>query len=491
MDVGAVDLTILAMYLLAVLAFGFWIGAKRRTASDYQVGGRDLPSWAVLGSIVATETSTVTFLSLPGVAYFGDLRFLQIPMGYVIGRFLVAAILLPGYFRGQIVTAYEILQHRFGAVTRRLATGLFLLTRSLADGLRLALSALVLQQMTGWAFASCVLVLGLVTIVYTTLGGMRAVIWTDVIQLFVYLLGAIAAFWVLLSQLSGGLGAVFDIASAEGKLRVFDFGWDLTNPMAFWAGLVGGAFMAFATHGVDQLLVQRYLCARNERAARRALQASGFVVLGQFALFLLLGSALYAYYLQFPPAVAFSSTAKDAVFATFIVSELPVGVLGLVLGAVFAAAMSTLSSSLNSSATAAVHDWVVPLRGNDASDAQVLRWTRLGTLVFGAIQIAIGIIGAQLTTSVIGSVLAIASFVTGIVLGVYFLGLWAPAAQQKDALLGLCVGLTTLSLLYAFTELAWPWYAFVGSTLTFGSGWVSSKLRVGVVSPPEGALVEP
>ncbi len=485
MGVGAVDLVILSAYMLVVLAFGGWIGARKRTASDFTVGGRDLPSWAVLGSIVATETSTVTFLSLPGVAYFGDLRFLQIPLGYVIGRFLVAAILLPDYFRGRIVTAYEVLQKRFGGATQRIATGIFLLTRTLADGLRLALSALVLQAMTEWSFSLCVLILGVVTIVYTTLGGMRAVVWTDVVQLGIYLVGAGVALTILLDRLPGGMGRVLEVASAEGKLRVFDFGWDLTSPWTFWAGIVGGTFVAFATHGVDQLLVQRYLCARSERAARRALQGSGFVVVAQFALFLLLGSALYAFYLENPPAEAFSASAKDRVFATFIVSELPVGVLGLVLGAVFAAAMSTLSSSLNSSATAAVNDWIVPLRRQRATDAQVLRWTRIGTLVFGALQIGIGILGAQLTSSVIGSVLAIASFTTGIVLGIFFLGRFSKTAQQPDALIGLLVGLAVLTSLYFATDLAWPWFALVGSSVTFVTGTVSARLR----QPVSKALV--
>ncbi len=472
MSIGALDLGILLAYLAGVIAFGLWIGRGARSVADYVVGGRDLPWWVILVSIVATETSTVTFLSIPGFAFGRDLSWLQIAFGFLIGRFVAAFLLLPRYFEGSLYTAYEVLEKRFGGATKQTASVLFILTRSLADGLRLFLSAIVLQEMTGIPLHWAVALLGAATIAYTFFGGMRAVLWTDLVQFAIYVSGAGVALALLLDRLPGGWGQMMEIGGAAGKLEVLELGLDWSEPYGLWAGLIGGVFLSLGSHGVDQLIVQRYLCARKLADAQRALCASGFVVVVQFALFLLIGVGLFAFYELFPPELAFERT--DRVFARFILDEMPVGVLGLLLGAIFAAAMSTLSSSLNSCATAAANDLYLPWAGARATPERQLRMTRTLTAVFGLVQIGVGIAGQWVTGAVVSSILGVAAFTTGIVLGVFFLGIFAPRVGQRAALAGLVLGLAFMTWVFFATPLAWPWYALVGSLGTVAAGLAAS-----------------
>jgi SSS family solute:Na+ symporter len=473
LSLGAVDLGVLTLYLVGVVLVGLWMGRKASSAADYMLGDRHVAWPVILVSIIATETSTVTFLSIPGFAFDRDMTWIQIPIGFVIGRFLASALLLPLYFKGELFTSYEVLARRFGGASQRLASAMFIVTRCLADGLRLFLTAIVVQELTGLDLGWAVVLAGGTTILYTYFGGMRAVLWTDCVQFMVYVGGALIAFWVLLARLPGGWSDLVTVGGAAGKLRWLDTSLDWTEPYTLWAGLFGGIFVALSSHGVDQLMVQRYLCARNLREAQRALNWSGVLVAAQFALFLLIGVGLYAFYQQHPPAVPFDR--PDRVFARFILDELPVGVVGILLGAIFAAAMSTLSSSLNSCATAATRDLYKPLRPGATSDDE-LRMTKLLTAVFGVVQIAVGIVGQQLESSVVGAILGIAAFTTGLVLGVFFLGLFCRRAGQQAALAGLAFGLVAMAAIYFATPLAWPWYALVGSALTYAAGWFASHL---------------
>jgi SSS family solute:Na+ symporter len=477
------DLLVIVAYITGVVLFGLWIGRGQRGVADYMLGGRDLPWWGILLSIVATETSTVTFLSIPGFAFTGDFTWIQLGVGFLIGRLLVVAFLLPQYFAGECFTAYDVLHRRFGGTTAQAASLLFIITRSLSDGLRLFLTAIVLQEISGLSLEWAVVLVGLTTVVYTFFGGMKAVVWTDAIQFVVYMLGAGVAFAILVARLPGGWEQLFTVAAAEGKLRAIDVSLSLSNAYVLWAGLIGGAFLTFGSHGADQMMVQRYLCARNQRDAARALATSGFVVLFQFALFLMIGVGLFVFYQVFPPDVPFDRA--DRVFAHFIVEELPSGVLGLVLGAVFAAAMSTLSSSLNSSATATVNDFYRPLFGRGASSSRLLQLTRSFTVVFAVVQVGVAISGQWLSKTVVENVLTIAGFTTGITLGVFLLGLLVPGASQRAALTGFGLGLLIMSAVAFGTSLAWPWYTVVGSNATLGIGFLASRIWPSVEpSPP-------
>lgn len=487
MAIGPIDLTILVVYLIGTVAFGLWMGRGQKSASDYLLGGRNLPWWVLLLSIVATETSTATFLSVPGIAYGikapGDLGFLQLPLGYLVGRTIAAYGLLPLYFKGKLFTAYDVLRERSGPHVRTLASALFLITRTLADGLRLYLAALVLKVMFGCDLSTAVISVGIATVVYTVIGGIKAVVWTDAIQFIVYMLGAVIAFFVMGQQLDGGLSATFSTEAMQARLQCFDFGFDLSKAHTFWAGLIGGAVLSIGSHGVDQLIVQRYLCARSQRDAQKALLWSGPVVLAQFAIFLLLGLGLSAFYAQHAPAVPFAKA--DQVLAHFIVHHMPVGLIGIVLGAVFSAAMSTLSSSLSASASALVNDFVLP-RTNHAPDSSFAwRAAKLATVIFAVLQVLVGISGLG-GDSVVNQVLAIQNPMIGIILGLFALAL-GTRRSAKASLIGLVGGLVATTL-FVFVlplielsdgstiKIAWPWYGLISCTATLVTGKLAQLL---------------
>ena len=469
--IDGIDAAVLIAYLAGVVLFGIWMGRGQRDMAGYLLGGRNLPWWAVLLSIVATETSTVTFLSIPGLAFSrdgGNLLFLQLTIGYILGRFVVVFLFLPQYFRGSLFTSYEVLHRRFGGATKQTASLLFLVARNLADGLRLYLTAIVLQHVVGLDLSVCIVVIGVATIFYTATGGMKSVVWNDCVQFAVYMIGAVLAAAVILDWLPGGWSQFTAYGVQHGKFQLFDFSLDFSRKYTFWSGLIGGLFLALATHGTDQLMVQRYLAARSRKEAGRALALSGLIVCGQFALFLLIGVGLACFYELHPPATPFAK--NDEVFAAFIVEYLPVGVVGITLAAVFSAAMSTLSSSLNSSATAAINDLYLPLLKEKPSAGHFLRMSRALTVLFGLIQIAVAMAGQFVSESVVNDVLAIAGFTTGPILGIFFLGVLTNSTTQRGALAGLLIGLAALLNLKFTTALAWPWFAIVGSSVTFVAG---------------------
>lgn len=494
MKLHPADVSVIAAYMIGTLALGSYFSRKQKNIRDYFVGDRDVPWWAITFSIVATETSSVTFISVPGLAFRGDMTFLQLVFGYLVGRAIIALLLIPLYFRGELYTVYQVLEHRFGDRAKQAAASLFLLTRSLADGLRLLLTAIMLRQLTGWSFVTSILVIGIVTIIYTYLGGMKAVIWTDTAQLFVYLAGAVLAGYLLLEAIPGGWAEYVAVSSAANKFRIFDFTFDLARDYTFWSGLIGGAFLTMATHGTDQLMVQRYLCARSHQQARAALLLSGAIILAQFVLFLMIGAGLYVYYRHFGLQ---APERADYVFPAFIVNNLPAGVVGLVVAAVFAAAMSTLSSSLNSSATTSLTDFYRPLLRPDASQDHYLKVSRWMTAFWGAVQIAVALIGINFKESIVNQVLAIASFTNGPVLGLFLLGALTRRVGQAAALTGFAAGITLVAAIalmgYAGQKqlISWQWYVLIGAATTFISGYVASfMLRRAAVEASQGAAID-
>ena len=493
------DLVVLAGYLAAIVAFGAYFSKAQHTTRDYFLSGKRLPWWAIMGSIVATETSTVTFISIPGYAYSTDFTFLQLVMGYLIGRIVVSSLLLPGYFRGELVTAYQLLGDRFGPAVKRLVSGVFVITRSLADGFRLFATGLVLAAallatphadtlVRGWlpgadptyvVLVLAVTVIGLATITYTYFGGMTAVIWTDVIQLGVYMGGAVVAMAVLLHQIPGGWTEVRDAGAAAGRFTLFDFTFDLTRGYTFWSGVVGGAFLTTATHGTDQMMVQRYLCASSERSARKALLWSGVVVFAQFVIFLTIGAMLFVYYTHHAPEEIAQFTRDgrvqtDRIFPYFIINHLPAGIVGLVLAAIFAAAMSTLSSSLNSSAAAVVNDFYVPATGGRRDEGHYLAVSRALTLTFGLVQVGIAVVAISFSSRVVDEVLGIASFTNGIILGVFLLGTLTRVGQPA-AFAGIIGGSSVMLAVKLGTLVSWQWYVLIGSMVTLGVGVLAER----------------
>jgi len=475
------DLVLVAAYLIGVTLFGLRFRKRERTLRDYFLADRDIPWWAISLSIIATETSTLTIISIPGLAYDTDFRFLQVAMGYMLGRVIISVVLLPQYFRGELFTAYELIERRFGPRLRSLTAGVFLMTRAAADGVRVWAVAIVVSiglfryfgdMAPGTRDIVAVVIVLVLTLIYTYEGGLRAVIWTDVLQTFVYLGGALAGFVVLVQAVPGGLGAIVDAGTAASKFRVFDFTFDFRIVYTFWGGLIGGAFLTTASHGTDQMMVQRLLAARNQRDSRLALLASGVAVFLQFALFLALGVALFAYYQAFPPQTPFARA--DSVFPTFIVHHMPPGMAGLMIAAILAAAMSTLSSSLNSLASTSVMDFYLRKRP-DASDRQRMLVSRSATLVWAVVLFALAL-AARGGGRVLELGLSIASVAYGAMLGVFLLGTLTERASERGAMVGMLAGLAVSIYVWRGTSIGWTWYVFIGTVATFAIGYIASTL---------------
>lgn len=463
MSFTPLDYAVLTFYLVASAAFGMWIGRGQKDLEGYFLGNRRMPGWAISFSIVATETSTLTFIGAPAISYAGDLTFLQVAAGYLIGKILVAYVLIPSFFKGRLNTAYEVLQNRFGPSVRTAGAALFQITRCLADGVRLFATALVLTVVTGISDAWAVLLIGGITVVYTLYGGMKAVVWNDVIQLILYLFGAALAFVLLIQSIPGGLAEAARMAPE--KWRVFDFAWTFGRPYTFWGGMIGGAFLTFATHGTDHMLVQRYLSCGDPKASRRALIASGAIVLAQFALFLGIGLLLHAFYTLHPLTQPLERA--DRVFPIFIVQQMPPGVSGLIIAAIFAAAMSTLSSSLNALASSTVNDFLGRrLKPDLPSQLRLSRWM---TLAWGAALVGVSFV-AKRVDSVLEAGLTIAGVTMGSVLGLFLLARFFPRCSSKAALAGMFCGLAAMLWVYLGTDIAWTWYVVVGTSVTLAVG---------------------
>ena len=460
--------------VLAYFAFTIWLGGRlgrgQRDLEDYFLAGRRTPWLAVSLSIVGTETSTLTFVGVPAIAYAGNLGFLQVAAGYVLGRLLVAWWLVPAYFEGRINTAYELLELRFGDRVRRFSSGIFLVSRVLADGVRLFATALVLQALLPMPLPVAILVVTGVTLFYTMRGGLKAVIWNDAVQLVVYVAGAALAGWILVRLLPGGLAPALSDLRSTGKLDVLEFGWDWSNAYTFWAGLLGGAVLTMATHGTDQMFVQRLLACRSARDAQKAVIASGIIVFAQMALFLLIGSLLFSYYTAYPPDLPFET--PDQVFPRFIATQLPPGLGGLVIAALYAAAMSTLSSSMSSLASASTFDFGRRLRGGTDSDA--LRASRVLTAVW-AVALAVVAMVAREWGLVLEAGLTITSITFGPVLGVFGLAVAGRGLEQRAVLTAMAVGLGVAVCAHLFTPLAWTWLTPLGAAVTLLLGWVLSR----------------
>ena len=463
------DWAVVLAYFVATIWLGSRLGRGQRDLEDYFLAGRRTPWFAASLSIVGTETSTLTFVGVPAIAYAGNLGFLQVAAGYVLGRLLVAWWLVPAYFEGRIHTAYELLAGRFGERVRRFSSGVFLVSRVLADGVRLFATALVLQALLPMPLPVAILLVTGVTLYYTMRGGLRAVIWNDAVQLVVYVGGAALAAWILLQALPGGWGGTLPDLQATGKLAVLDFGWNWARPYTFWAGLLGGAVLTMATHGTDQMFVQRLLACRSAADARKAVVMSGILVFGQMALFLVIGSLLFAFYTEFPPAVPFESA--DQVFARFIATEMPPGLGGLVIAAVFAAAMSTLSSSMSSLASASTFDFG---RRPARSDESALRASRIITAAWAVALAGVAVL-ARAWGSVLEAGLTITSITFGPVLGVFGLAVTGRRIRESSVLVAMVAGLAAAAGSHLFTSLAWTWLTPLGAAVTFGLGWILSR----------------
>jgi SSS family solute:Na+ symporter len=463
-----VDLAVILAYLAGVTWFGARFREKQKSLKDYFLGGQSAPWWAIALSIVSAETSTLTIIGTPPLAYKGSFVFLQVVFGYLLARIVISVIFLPRYFEGQLLTAYALMERRFGPHVRKVTAGIFLVTRSLAEGVRVFAISIVLGIILHTGGLASIFLIILLTLFYTFEGGMTAVIWTDVVQMIMYVLGAGVSFFILAGKIPGGLPHVWDAASAAGKLQVFDFHWSWTSPYTFWAGLIGGCFLTTASHGTDQLVVQRLLSARNEQQSRLALLSSWAVIFVQFTLFLTIGVMLWVLR-EGKPIVG----ASDRLYPSFIWETLPVGIAGLSMAAILAAAMANLSAALNSLASATVVDFYQPITGSRHTPEHYLRVSRLSTIFWGAVLAAIALVAGQ-WGSVLESGLSIASVTLGILLGVFLLGVLTKRPGERAAITGVVAGAITMLFVKLGTKIPFTWWVLIGSSVTFSVGWLTS-----------------
>ncbi len=527
MGFAPIDYAILFVYLIGVTVLGSWLGRHQKNTRDYFLGNRNLPWGAICFSVVATETSTLTFISIPGLAYMYNLNFLQLTIGYFLGRVLISFIFLPAYYKGDLSTAYEFLGNRYGLKIRKFSSVIFQLTRLLADGVRLFATAIPLSLITGWSYPVSIAIIGIFTILYTYVGGIRAVVWIDVIQTIIYLGGAMIAGFYLLHLLPHGWSDVLAAARLENKLQFIYFGFEhnlkdfFTINYTFITSILGGMFLSMASHGTDQLIVQRLLACNNLKSSQKALITSGVFVFFQFALFLFIGLMMYAYYKGAPigPDSEFL-TRSDQLFPKFIVEVLPAGLSGVIIAGVFAAAMSTLSGSLNSLASSSMLDLYKAHFGKNNTPQQDLFISRLLTALWGVIFIGGALLFTDINNPVVELGLGIASFTYGGLLGVFLMGVLMKNITEETALISqwaaiyfmtwiigmngvafyVLIGLNGLAFLWIFSHLTdwkkraaaailliaitlllglvepirfgWPWYVFIGCWFTIAVGAV-------------------
>lgn len=492
-----IDGIVIVIYLVAVAVFGIWSAGTQKSTKDYFLGGREMPWWAVLFSVVATETSTLTFISIPAVAYGGNLTFLQLTFGYIIGRIIVAVWFLPAYVQGELSTAYQYLEERFGSGMRKAASSTFIITRLLADGVRLFATAIPLAILFRFAgvfeglgdmqvYLLAITVISVITLIYTFLGGIKAVIWMDVVQMVVYIGGALFALFLMMGQIPVPISEAFAGLTEAGKFTLFNWGTDLSwsaflaDPYVFWVAIIGGAIFSIASHGTDQLIVQRLLSTGNLRSGQKALIWSGIVASLQFGLFLFIGLMLFVFY-EGQTVAELGLRTTDEVFALFIVDYMPIGVAGLIVASLFAAAMSSLSSSLNALASSTTYDLIKPLSNAVWDDAKELWISRMVTIGWGVVLTGSAFLFTWLQLSgedqpaIVELGLGIASYTYGGLLGIFLLGRLFNKPNKKDAMIGFFSGLTSLLFMVEGAlqdflpgdplTIAWPLYTLVGAVI--------------------------
>jgi SSS family transporter len=472
------DYLVILAYLAGIITFGILLGGRQSSARDYFLGSDRIPWWVVCFSIVAAETSALTFISIPGLAYLTNLTFLQVTFGYLIGRIIVSCLLLPAYYRGELSTAYAFLERRFGQKTRSLAAIVFLLTRIAADGVRLFATAIPLKFVLNVDYPTAIAILAAVALVYTTIGGVRGVIWVDAVQMLVYLGGAIVAIIFLVMHAEGGWGELTRAAVDAHKLQVFDlsFGADFfQRPYTLLAGLLGGALLSMASHGTDQLVVQRLLAAGSLAASRKALIGSGIIIVLQFALFLLVGLLLFGHYAGQPP-LELGLQRHDEIFPKFIIEGLPPGVSGFIIAGLLAAALSTLAGSMSSLSSSTLLDLYQPLTGKPLDDRQALRFSRQITIGWALLLVSSALFFLNTNQTVVELALSIASFTYGGLLGTFLLGVLFRKPQQDDALAAFVGGVLVMISVISLKAVAWTWFTFIGVATTLLIGLFLSRI---------------
>ncbi|MDY6934060.1 MAG: sodium/solute symporter [Spirochaetota bacterium] len=469
-----IDIVIILIYILIINIIGIMYSGSR-DVGDYFLGNRSMPWIVVCFSIVATETSTLTFLSIPGLAYVKGMGFIQVAFGYLAGRVLVAAILIPKYYDGGFETVYEFLQSRFSVSSRRVVAIIFHITRLLADSVRLFATAIPLAAITGWDYWMSILVLGGATFIYTLYGGLRSVIMVDSVQLFLYLLCALIGIHIISNHLSMPILSIFKIIP-DSSLKIVYSGLEngfagLFSSYNIFSGIIGGAFLSFASHGTDHLIVQRVLSCRDEASAKKAMIFSGIIIIMQFFMFLLFG--------LFIKALLNNMTfdRSDEIMTYFIVNYLPDGLRGVMLAGIFAAAMSTLSSSINSLSSSTTVD-ILGIDKKDMSDSRKVGVSRIISLVWAMTIIGISILLQDSKNPLVEVGLSIASVTYGGMMGIFIMGRFFKDFHDGSAIAGVALSIAINLIIAISTNVFWLWYVVIGFGVSFVAAVVLNKIVI-------------
>lgn len=496
-----IDFLIVFLYLIIVAIIGSFSGGKQRTVKDYFLGGSNIPWWAVAFAVVAAETSTLTFISIPGLAYVTNLNFLQVTIGYLVGRIIVSFLFLPAYRKGELATAYTYLENRFGRPTRSFASIVFLFTRVAADGVRLFATSIPLAIIfrsfpffAGWSpiqiYSLAIITIAVVTIIYTYTGGVKGIIWVDVLQMTIYLGGAALALVILFQRIPAGLAAVGEYSNGVNKLALINWGFGcglkgfFANPYTLIGSLIGGIFLSMASHGTDQLIVQRLLTTKTVKDSQKALIASGVIVIIQFTLFLLVGLMLFAFYEGVPVGAGQLFSKPDEIFPYFIIHSLPTGIRGFIIAGLFAAALSTLAGSISSLSSSAMMDLYKPYFGKANDPVRDLKVSRILTIFWAVVLTAVAFLFVNILQSVVEIALSIASITYGGLLGTFMLGVLFKKPDQRDAIWGFSAGILAMLLFIVLpfilgrpSVVYWTWYTLIGCTVTLIVGNVAERIH--------------
>lgn len=471
-----IDAIVLFAYFAGIVGIGLYAGRGNRNLRDFALGGRSIPWWAVLASIIAAETSAATFLGTPAEG-FKERSFIygQLVIGTILARVVIAFTFIEPYYRYRVQSIYEFLTVRFGERTKNMASAIFLVTRILGIGVRLYLGGVIMVVIWRFLFPDApitwqtyfwgILAVTVVTTLYTAIGGIKAVVWTDLIQAVLMIGSVIFAIGLLLGRV-GGLGAVETAVGGWDNIQWVDTGWNtslpfgaalsgmLSKPYTIFAAFIGSTFLTMATHGTDQDMVQRMLTAPDYRKSRLSLILSGLADLPIVICFLSVGILLWVYYTQNGmPQVNGKPIADNEIFAHFIVNDMPIGLRGLIIAGVFATMMGSTSAALNALATSFTKDFYLPYFNRNATDRQAIRAARVATTVFGILMIIVATIAAQLVIqdphlTIIPIALGIMGYTYGALLGVFLLGMLT-SSRGRDGmnLIAMVLGMTAVLVL--------------------------------------------
>ncbi|NQT84713.1 sodium/solute symporter [bacterium] len=469
------DYVVIVSYLMLVSAAGFWFGRREKTTSDFFLAGRQMPWGAVMFSILATEMSALTFIAVPGEAFKENLIYFQFAIGSLIGRILIALFFLPAFYRGKVTTVYQYLQQRFGDRSRDAGAIFFFVTRLLGSGVRLCVTAKAIEVVSGVSYFQAICVVAILAVAYTSFGGIKAVIWTDVIQFAVFIGGAVLTMFLIVKMIPGGLHGAYSVlknaVDATGepahKLRVFDFTISLTKPGVLFIAILNSCFQTFAALGTDQDLTQRMLTCKDVGPSKKSLILTGIAKFPIDALFLLLGAALFAFNVHHRFAEGIEDSAH--VFPTFIVTALPAGVKGLLFTAVFAAAMSSLDSALNALSSSAITDIYKPYIKKDAPERHYLTASRICVAIFAVLLVGIAYL-CRGEKRVLWLAFKLTGFTYGAMLGVFLTGVFTRRGNNVGNIIAMISSIVVLLAirLVLFPSLNWQFYVIIGTLWTFG-----------------------